>query len=61
LGTSSILANVGSMDVKRCAHCVRPLVAVPVEDEDGFEVAGPALLCQQCDRWDPLFSPAAGA
>jgi hypothetical protein len=41
------------MDVKRCSHCVRPLVTVPVEDEDGFEVVGGVLVCTHCDRWDP--------
>jgi hypothetical protein len=53
---------VYSLDIKRCQHCVGFLAAVPLHEEDGFAVQGPAVLCTCCDgppRWDlALFVPS---
>jgi hypothetical protein len=52
---------VYSLAIKRCQHCVGFLAAVPLQEEDGFVVEGPAVLCTYCDglpRWDhALFVP----
>ena len=53
--------GVYSLDIKRCAHCVGYLAAVPLVEEDGFEVQGPAIVCTYCDgppRWEhAMFVP----
>ena len=53
--------GVYSLDIKRCQHCVGYLTAVPLDEEDGFEVRGPAIVCTYCDgapRWDQaVFMP----
>ena len=36
---------MGSLDIKRCAHCAGPLSAVPVHQPD----AGPLVMCVRCD------------
>jgi hypothetical protein len=47
--------RVYSLDIKRCQHCVGYLAAVPLDEGDGFEVQGPAVVCTYCDgppRWE---------
>jgi hypothetical protein len=44
---------VFELDTERCVHCVRWLVAVPVDDFPEFDDPAPLVVCEWCDGVPP--------
>jgi hypothetical protein len=42
-----------ALETKRCVHCIRWLVAVPLDHLPEFEDPGPLLVCEWCDGIPP--------
>jgi hypothetical protein len=47
------LQAMGAIDIKRCPHCVRRLAALTLDQVDGFDAPGPAVICHRCDSSEP--------
>jgi hypothetical protein len=52
---------VGAIDLRRCRHCVRPLLSLQIDERDEFALRSPAVVCERCDGEahdeDPVFLP----
>jgi hypothetical protein len=40
---------MGAIDLRRCRHCVRPLLSLQIDERDEFALRSPAVVCVRCD------------